>query len=66
MLIKINGEEYKLTKATSVANLLAELKLDPTKVAIERNLAIVSINNYNSVELCEGDNIEIVHFIGGG
>jgi thiazole synthase len=40
--------------------------MDPRKVAVERNLEIVPRSGYETVEVADGDRIEIVHFIGGG
>jgi thiamine biosynthesis protein ThiS len=51
---------------TDVAGLVAALGLNPRKVAVERNLAIVPRSAYGSTPLADGDRIEIVHFIGGG
>jgi thiazole synthase len=49
-----------------VDRLLGILALDPRKVAVERNLAIVPRSTYAEVDLADGDRLEIVHFIGGG
>jgi len=46
--------------------LLGALGLDPRKVAVERNEAIVVRSQYEATPLGAGDQIEIVHFIGGG
>jgi thiazole synthase len=42
------------------------LGLDPAKVAVERNLAIVPRSTLADVQLADGDRLEIVHFVGGG
>ncbi len=64
--ISLNGEERELADGASVADLLAHLGLDRRKVAVERNQAIVVRSAYDSTALAAGDQIEIVHFIGGG
>jgi thiamine biosynthesis protein ThiS len=46
--------------------MLGELGLDPRKVAVERNLAIVPRSAFGEVRVEEGDAYEIVHFVGGG
>ena len=61
----MNGLSMR-TKARDIAGLVAELGLNPLKVAIERNLEIVPRSLYALTALGEGDRIEIVHFIGGG
>lgn len=66
MILSVNGEERGVEDGASVAALVAALGLDPRKVAVERNLAIVPRSLYGSTALAEGDRIEIVHFIGGG
>jgi sulfur carrier protein len=65
MRITINGEERE-TAAQGVAALIAELGLDPRKVAVERNLEIVPRSRHSETSLSDGDRIEIVQFVGGG
>ncbi|MGC1303498.1 MAG: sulfur carrier protein ThiS [Caulobacteraceae bacterium] len=66
MRLTINGEARELERASTVAALVDELGLDGRKVAVERNLEIVPRSQYLATVLCDGDRIEIVHFIGGG
>jgi len=66
MTLTINGETRALAGPSSLAALVAELGLDPRKVAVERNLEIVPRSAYHATALADGDRIEIVHFIGGG
>jgi thiamine biosynthesis protein ThiS len=66
MKLVINGEARELERASTVAALVGELGLDGRKVAVERNLEIVPRSQYLATVLCDGDRIEIVHFIGGG
>lgn len=65
MELTVNGEAMR-TKARDIAGLVAELGLNPLKVAIEKNLEIVPKSLYALTPVGEGDRIEIVHFIGGG
>jgi len=65
MRILINGEERE-TEARDIAALVVELDLDPRKVAVEHNLAIVPKSLHASTPLSEGDRLEIVQFVGGG
>ena len=62
----LNGAARPVPPGQTVAALLDELSLDRRKVAVERNEAIVPRSQYDSTELAPGDQIEIVHFIGGG
>ena len=65
MKIQLNGEE-KDVSATTVAALVAELKLEARVIAVEHNLEVVSKSAYETTALNPGDRIEIVHMIGGG
>lgn len=65
MNIQVNGEPHQVTAAT-ISELIAELGLDPRKVAVERNLAIVPKSLHAGTALAEGDRIELVQFVGGG
>jgi thiamine biosynthesis protein ThiS len=66
MLIMLNGESTKIPEKTTISQLLTSLEFTPDRVAVERNLEVAPRESYNAVELCEGDQVEIVHFIGGG
>lgn len=66
MRLIVNGEDRAFDGVNSVAALVEALKLDGRKLAIERNLEIVPRSAYDRTVLCDGDRIEIVHFIGGG
>lgn len=66
MEITLNGERRVLEAPISVRGLLESLGLDPAKIAVEHNLAIVPRATYGDVVLGQGDRLEIVHFIGGG
>jgi thiazole synthase len=64
--IRVNGEERRVPGGLSIAAMLAELGLDPRKVAVERNLEIVPRSTLGEVPVKVGDAFEIVHFVGGG
>ena len=63
--LTVNGETRR-TSATTVADLVRELELDPAKVAVERNGTIAPRSELEQHTLAEGDTLEIVHFVGGG
>jgi thiazole synthase len=63
--ITLNGEPRRAAPG-SIADLVRSLDLDPAKVAVERNGAIVPRSTLADVALGEGDVLEIVHFVGGG
>jgi thiamine biosynthesis protein ThiS len=64
--LTVNGEARTFEALPHLAALVSALGLDGRKVAIERNLEIVPRSAYGKTRLCDGDRIEIVHFIGGG
>lgn len=66
MKITLNGESRELTARTTIAGLLAQLQLDPGRVAVERNREVAPRDRFEQTELRDGDTIEVVHFIGGG
>ena len=66
MRLKVNGEERQFETALTIRSLLAELDLEPAKIAVERNLEIVPRSQYDAVLVADGDRLEIVQFIGGG
>lgn len=65
MKIHINGEPRE-TAALTVGALLAELGIDPARVAVELDRAIVSREAFDTTSLSAGDRVEIVRFVSGG
>ena len=65
-VVTLNGEAHPLAAPTLLAALIASLELDPRKIAVEHNLAIVPRSAYGETVIMPGDRLEIVHFIGGG
>ena len=66
MRVTVNGEERGFDAPMTVEKLLGEIGLDGKKVAVERNLELVSKSAYGETAVEDGDKFEIVHFIGGG
>jgi thiazole synthase len=66
MDIIINGDTRRISGPMTVASLLEELGLDRRKIAVERNREMVPRSAYGEVTVAPGDQLEIVHFIGGG
>ncbi|GAA4766985.1 sulfur carrier protein ThiS [Stakelama sediminis] len=64
--IRVNGEHRRVTAGLTLAQLASELGLEPEKVAVERNLEVVPRSTLGSVKVEDGDELEIVHFVGGG
>ncbi len=66
MRVMINGEPRQLEAPLTVLQLLLDLGFDARKIALERNLEIVPRSAYRDTAVEHGDELEIVHFIGGG
>jgi thiamine biosynthesis protein ThiS len=66
MHVSINGEKREVATGSTVRQLLDELQISATRVAVEVNLEIVPKTAYAGHTLHDDDKIEIVHFVGGG
>ncbi len=64
--ITLNGDSRRVAPGATIAVLLGELALDAAKVAVERNRSIVPRSTFAVQLLAAGDNLEVVHFVGGG
>ena len=64
--LMVNGEERSAPKGVTVFQYLEQLGADPSRVVVEVNREILSVNRFPSVTLQEGDVVEIVIFVGGG
>jgi thiazole synthase len=64
--ITVNGEHKRVTAGLTIARLAEELGLVPAKLAVERNLEVVPRSTLDQVIVEDGDELEIVHFVGGG
>ena len=63
MKLKVNGEERELAEGSTVVDLLGQMS---GPVAVERNGEVVPRKEHANTRLAEGDELEIVHFVGGG
>jgi thiazole synthase len=64
--ITVNGQHRRVVKGITIADLALELGLEPTKVAVERNMEIVPRSTLAETVIEDGDDYEIVTFVGGG
>ena len=64
-MVKINGEELNIAGKT-LAEYLSSANYDPKRIAVERNGDIVPKAKYGETVLQDGDNVEVVSFVGGG
>ena len=64
--IKLNGKFITVQQSLSIKSLVEKHKIPIKMVAIELNKKILEKSKYNKTILKNNDNVEIVHFIGGG
>jgi thiamine biosynthesis protein ThiS len=62
----LNGEPFTVSAPVTVTDLLARLEIDPRGVAVERNFVVVKRDAYPTTPVEDGDQIEVVNFVGGG
>lgn len=66
MQIIVNGVEHEVSEDTNVIQLLEKLDIKPERIALEINLTVINREDYHSRTIHEGDQVEIISFIGGG
>ena len=64
--VTLNGEPRRVAAGATIAAMLREFDIEPARVAVERNRAIVPRSTLETVPVEDGDEFEIVHFVGGG
>ena len=64
--ISVNGQHRRIAAGMTIAELATELGLEPAKVAVERNFEVVPRSTLAEVKVEDGDDYEIVTFVGGG
>ena len=66
MRVTINGDPQTLSDGVTIADVVTHLGLNLRRIAVEVNREIIAREQYNARSLAEGDEVEIVHFVGGG
>jgi len=64
--IVLNGETRRIPASLNITQVLEHLDLPKDRVAVERNRTIVPKPQWESVAVGQGDQLEVVHFVGGG
>ena len=64
--VRINGSARQVPAGLDVAGLLGHLNLLPGMVVVEHNGTILRREGLAAAEVRAGDNLELVHFVGGG
>ncbi|HUI81407.1 MAG TPA: sulfur carrier protein ThiS [Bryobacteraceae bacterium] len=68
MLIEIvlNGEPRTAPQGQTVLGLVEQLRLDPSRIAVELDRRIVKQPRWADTVLHPGAEVEVVQFVGGG
>ena len=66
MLIRLNGDPHDVPGPLTVSELLSRLQIDARRVAVELNLVVLKRGAFETTTIKEGDEVEIVNFVGGG
>jgi thiamine biosynthesis protein ThiS len=66
MTVLLNGDPYEVPGPLSVAALLIRLDIDPRRIAVEHNTVVVKRAAFEQTVIEDGDQVEIVNFVGGG
>lgn len=64
--IQINGETKSIAPGMSIRDLLLDLNVKENRVAVEHNREIVKPDRWEETKIRHGDELEVVHFVGGG
>jgi len=64
--ITLNGDAHEVAGPLTVTELLAQLQIDARRVAVEHNLVVLKRDRFEATMIHEGDEVEIVNFVGGG
>ena len=64
--IRVNGQHRRVAAGMTIAELALDLGLEPSRVAVERNVEVVPRSALATIRVEDGDDFEIVTFVGGG
>ena len=66
MQIFCNGQQKDIPGDTSLSALLSSLALPADSVVAEINTTIINPDQYETTQLADGDQVELIRFVGGG
>ena len=66
MQITINGQPKNFNSPTQLSDVIAQFCKNTSRVIAELNGDIVKKTSWNTTSIKDGDNIELVNFVGGG
>ena len=66
MKVKVNGQPADLEPGMNLEQLIRFYRLKPDQVVVEVNRKVPAKSVYATTLLADGDEVEIVKFLGGG
>ncbi len=66
MNIHLNGENADVPGPLTISDLLVHLELSGKRLAVEVNGKVIPRSRHDHTALNHGDQVEVVHAIGGG
>lgn len=66
MKILVNGENKELIEQTTLEELIQQLGVRKETVVAEVNRRIVQLDKRSGIQLTDGDQVELIQFVGGG
>ena len=64
--VQLNGKDREIDSGLSVQELVESLDLNPKLIVVELNKEILSRDCFGEIQVSQGDQVELVHFVGGG
>lgn len=64
--IRVNGEPREVEEGLTVAALLESLGVTAPRVVVEHNMRILRAGDFAGARIAEGDELEVLQFVGGG
>jgi sulfur carrier protein len=64
--IHLNGEARQIAAKVDLQELVEQFSLPEKRIAIELNGRVIRRGDWPETIIGEGDNVEVVHFVGGG
>lgn len=64
--IRLNGKDRDIEEGLSVRELIESLELNPALIVVELNREILDRERYQETPVGSDDDVELVHFVGGG
>ena len=66
MKIIINGKSKEISGEVNISELLESFSLPKERIAIELNKQVVRKKDWENIKIADADQIEVIHFVGGG